>query len=90
MCHHNVLKWLQSYLNNRKQGVIINGVTSSWCNIKSGVPQGSIFGPLLFILYVNDLPVNIPDRSLLFADDANLFRHIKNSNDCLHLQKSIN
>jgi hypothetical protein len=68
------LDWFKSYLCNRTQCVALNGVTSSFKNITYGVPQGSILGPLLFILYVNDI-VNCSDllRFILFADDTNLF-----------------
>ena len=68
------LKWFNSYLSNRKQCVTLNGVTSSLKLITHGVPQGSILGPLLFILYINDI-VNCSDLLLfiLFADDTNLF-----------------
>ena len=67
------LKWLESYLSNRKQYVSINGSESSTTNIDYGVPQGSILGPLLFLVYVNDIP-NLADfaKFILYADDANI------------------
>lgn len=74
------LKWFQSYLSNRKQFVSYNGVTSDEEHIKFGVPQGSILGPLLFLLYINDLStVSNHFRLILFADDANLFFEKKES-----------
>ena len=65
--------WFESYLKNRKQRIEINGVSSNWSSIKSGVPRGSILGPLLFLIYINDLPhVCKSSEVVLFADDTNV------------------
>ena len=78
LCHYgvrdNALDWFSSYLSGRRQFVTYNGVSSSTKTITCGVPQGSILGPLLFILYINDL-YNVCSTSvpLLYADDTNLF-----------------
>ena len=64
---------LQDYLSNRKQRVNLNGQNSLWADIKSGVPQGSVLGPLLFLIYINDLPDNLKSNVKLFADDTSLF-----------------
>ena len=69
----NLLNLLSSFLHNRKQRVILNGQISEWEYVKAGVPQGSILGPLLFLLYVNDLPNNLKSNVKLFADDVSLF-----------------
>ena len=67
------LKWLTSYLNNRKQYVHINGTSSDVKLLEYGVPQGSILGPLLFIVYINDLPGSYKlAKFILYADDANI------------------
>ena len=63
---------LKDYLSNRKQRVIINGASSSWRPIKSGVPQGSVLGPLLFLVFINDLPEHLICNPKLFADDVSL------------------
>ena len=68
------LKWIVDYLRNRKQFVSYGGYNSEWSSISCGVPQGSILGPLLFILYINDLST-VSDKlfSILYADDSNMF-----------------
>ena len=69
----NLLETLADFLNDRKQRDVLNGQNSSWANIEAGVPQGSILGPLLFLIYINDLPDNLSTNVKLFADDTSLF-----------------
>ena len=68
-----VLAWFKSYLSNRKQRVVLPGAVSDWVFIQAGVPQGSILGPLLFLLYINDIVHDIGSNIRLFADDTSLF-----------------
>ena len=68
-----VLAWFSNYLSNRKQRVILPGAVSDWTYIKAGVPQGSILGPLLFLIYINDIVHDIGSNIRLFADDISLF-----------------
>ena len=68
-----LLSWLADYLDNRQQRVVVKGGTSPWSRVKAGVPQGSVLGPLLFLIYINDI-VNVVNSSIrLFADDTVLF-----------------
>ena len=69
----SLLNLLQNYLQDRKQRVVLNGIESGWENIYSGVPQGSVLGPLLFLVYINDLTDGIKSKIKLFADDSSLF-----------------
>ena len=69
----NLLKLLTDFLKNRKQRVTLNGQTSSWTEVNAGVPQGSILGPLVFLIYINDLPDGLSSNVKRFADDTSLF-----------------
>ena len=66
----SLLKLFENYLHNRKQRVVLNGSSSDYSEIESGVPQGSVLGPLLFLIYINDLERNIKSNIRFFADDA--------------------
>ena len=78
----NINKWLISYLTNRKQFADLDGILSSTAPLLAGVPQGSILGPLLFLLYVNDLPASVEKmRPIMFADDTNLVINGPSLND---------
>ena len=69
----NLLSLLKDFLSNRSQRVALNGQYSEWKGVKAGVPQGSILGPLFFLIYINDLSVNLKSTVKLFADDVSLF-----------------
>ena len=75
----NLLNVLKHFLTNRKQRVVLNGQSSSWTNVKAGVPQGSILGPLLFLIYINDLADGLSSNTKLLADDTSLFFIIHDS-----------
>ncbi len=65
--------WFSSYLSSRQQRVVIHNTRSDWKNINAGVPQGSILGPLLFLIYINDIVTEIHSNIRLFADDTSLY-----------------
>ena len=73
----NLLSWLSNFLLNRLQRVTINGCLSDLTNVQSGVPQGSVLGPLLFILYVNGIPDIVEGGVRMFADDTKIYCHQK-------------
>ena len=87
-----LLKFLVNYLKDRKQLVVIGGSKSGVLPVISGVPQGSILGPLLFVLFINDLPDCISQGTniALYADDTKIWRKINSSNDEKILQRDIN
>ena len=87
-----LLRWLSRYLSNRTQYVAVEGESSSTLPVLSGVPQGSVLGPLLFVAYINDVTTTIsPESEInLFADDIALYRTIKSSDDYDVLQGDIN
>ena len=68
-----LLRVLSDFLKDRKQRVILNGQFSSWTSVNAGVPQGSILGPLLFLIYINDLADGLSSNAKLFADNTFLF-----------------
>ena len=73
MVSGSLLKFFQNYLNNRKQWVVLNGSVSNYYIVESGVHQGSVLGPLLFLIYINDLENNIKSNIKFFADDTMIF-----------------
>ena len=88
----SLLGWFRSYLTNRRQRVVINNISSNFLPVTSGVPQGSILGPLLFLIFINNMPnVISKDTSLpLFADDSKCFRLILGQKDGDELQDDLN
>ncbi|CAH2105767.1 unnamed protein product [Euphydryas editha] len=89
--HGDLLRWFASYVDNRCQAVVINNYISSWVVVPSGVPQGSLLGPLLFIIFVNDIEKCLKTSKLLcFADDMKIFARIRTYADAILLQEDLN
>ena len=81
--------WIESYLCQRSQRVILDGKHSDWTPVLSGVPEGSILGPILFACYVADLPINMKTGCLAYADDVKIFHRIRNQEDTVSLQADL-
>ena len=88
----NILKWIECFLTNRKQSVKINHSYSKFKNVLSGVPQGSVIGPLLFIIFINDITNIFSDKIKidLFADDTKIHLQSNNLSDRKLMQLAIN
>ena len=81
--------WISSFLSNRCQQVVIGGCVSPWSPVLSGVPQGSVLGPTLFMLYINDLPDMVYSSVKIFADDTKIYRPVSQTADSEQLQKDL-
>ena len=86
----DMLSWIESFLSERYQRVSIKQSYSKWSKVRSGVPQGSVLGPILFIIYINDLPGTVKASCSIFADDTKLIKKIANLKDAHHLQEDLN
>ena len=83
-------QWIQYFLSNRSQRVILENSQSSLIHVTLGVPQGTVLGPVLFLMYINDLPDSISHSTLrLFADDCLLYKTIQSSQDAIDLQQDL-
>ena len=85
----SIATWIETFRIGRTQQVVVNGATSSSTIVTSGVPQGTVLGPLLFLLYINDLPDNLSTSVRLFADDCILYTPIRTQNDSSLLQNDL-
>ncbi len=90
--HEKAINWIKAFLTNRRQRVKINDALSDWEEVLSGIPQGSVLGPLLFIIYINDLVEQCENGAniYLFADDAKIYKYVSKLEDKVALQQSVN
>ena len=86
---NDVINWMEKWLTHRRQRVIVDGEISNWKSVLSGVPQGSVLGPILFLIYINDLEDDISNKVLKFADDTKVFRKVTNDTDKDILQDDL-
>ena len=86
---NGIINWIEQWLTDRKQRVVVDEEVSSWKSVLSGVPQGSVLGPIIFLVHINDLEEGVTGCILKFADDTTLFRKTKEIGDKQHLQDDI-
>ena len=84
-----VLSWVETFLVGRKQRVVVNGTKSDWAPVISGIPQGTVLGPTLFLLYVNDLPASVQSKTMLFANDTKMYTSAKYQVERDRLQRDL-
>lgn len=83
------LSWIENDLSGREQKTRVRGASSNQVQDTSGVPQGSVLGPLLFLMYVNSLPKGLDSYESIFLDDAKVMREARNDEDCVNLQRDF-
>ena len=86
---NQIIKWITKWLTSRKQRVLLDFESLDYVPVTSGVPQGTVLGPLLFLIYINDIIENITSKLKLFADDCLLYRTITSEQDTMALQKDL-
>ena len=87
---NDVINWIEEWLTHRRQRVIVDGYISNWKSVLSGVPQRSVLGPILFLIYINNLEDDISSKILKFADDTKVFRKVISVTDKQSLQDDLN
>jgi len=84
-----VLNWIRNFITLRQQSVCVDGIYSALVNVISGVPQGSVLGPALFVCYINDMPESVASLLFMYADDSKVVRQIQCESDYLALQSDL-
>ena len=83
------INWVKNFLSERKQRVTVNGEVSACHDVTSGIPQGSVLGPILFVIYINDMPDCVEATAYLFADDTKIYKEVREKTKCGSLQNDL-
>ena len=86
---NSIINWIEQWLTDRRQSVVVDGELSRWKSVLGGVPQGSVQGPILFLVYIDDLQEGVTGNILKFADDTKLFRKTKEIGDKKHYNMTL-
>ena len=86
---NDIISWIEKWLTQGRLRVIVDGEILNWKSVLSGVPQRSILGPILFLIYINDMVDDISSKVLKFADDTKVFRKVTNDTDKQSLQDDL-
>ena len=84
-----IYSWIEAFLSHRQQRTVVNGAESDWAEVTSGIPQGSVLGPVLFTIYINGMPRETVCPIKLFADDAKIYHRVENTQDCQKIQEDL-
>ena len=84
-----ITDWIEQWLTDRRQRVVVDGKVSNWKSVLSRIPQGSVLGPILFLIYINELDDSIKINVLKFTDDTRQFRKVNTDGDQPHLQNDL-
>ena len=84
-----LLSWIKNFLSDSSQQVVLDNKQDDSCNVLSGVPQGTVLALLLFLIYINDLPLHVSSKVRLYADDVILYSNIYSVEDCHQLQRDL-
>ena len=84
-----IIYWIEQWLTDRRQRVVVDEEVSNWKSVLNGAPQGSVLGPLLFLIYISDLDDDITSNVLKFVDYTKVFRRVNNDGDKQHLQNDL-
>ena len=84
-----MLEWMKDYLTNREMRTMVKNEKSEWRRVTSGVPQGSVLAPVMFLIYINDMPEKVHSYMSMFADDAKLMKRVRQKEDCEDLQRDL-